>query len=416
MQWTLLLLLLVMLWGCASWAPDRDADPSAPHPLLLRAGRWQAHLVSPGGPLEFGLDINADGSSALWNGSERIVVPATTVAAATVVFDLPHYDARIVARMDGAGRLTGSWKKRIGEAQWAQLPFAATHEDRAEAPARARTAAADRFTGRWRVRFSSNDDPAVGIFSVDDSGAVEGTFMTTTGDYRFLAGQVEDGTLRLSCFDGAHAFLFKAIANEDGTLSGDFWSRDVWHETWTAERDAAVELPDAFGQTSWSEAVALSDLSFPDLAGHPTSLADPKFAGKARVLQIFGSWCPNCHDAALYLGELHRRYSSRGLSIVGLAFEVTDDFARNVAIVQRYIERHDTPYPVLIAGPSDKAAATEALRALDRVRSYPTTVFLHSDGRIRAIHTGFTGPATGAAYDALRREFEGIIEELLAED
>ena len=78
--------------------------------------------------------------------------------------------------------------------------------------------------------------------------------------------------------------------------------------------------------------------------------------------------------------------------------------------------RHKIEYPLLIAGLSDKKAATRSLPILDRVRAFPTTIFLHRSGRIRAIHTGFTGPATGGAYRKLQHEFESIIEELLEEE
>ena len=40
--------------------------------------------------------------------------------------------------------------------------------------------------------------------------SVAGTFLTETGDHRFLAGQVRGAEMYLSTFDGAHAFLYKA--------------------------------------------------------------------------------------------------------------------------------------------------------------------------------------------------------------
>ena len=70
-------------------------------------------------------------------------------------------------------------------------------------------------------------------------------------------------------------------------------------------------------------------------------------------------------------------------------------------------------YPVLVAGMSDKELATKSIPFLDRVRSYPTTIFVDSDDEVVAIHTGFTGPATGNAYDELKSQFEEIIQKLL---
>ena len=133
------------------------------------------------------------------------------------------------------------------------------------------------------------------------------------------------------------------------------------------------------------------------------------------MLVIFGSWCPNCNDATRLLVELDRKYRDRGLSIVGLAFEMTCELERDARQVRRYAEHHGIDYPLLAAGVSDKAEASKTLPLLDRIRSYPTTIFLHGDGRVRAVHQGYTGPATGAANDRLRADFRELIEELLAE-
>ena len=113
------------------------------------------------------------------------------------------------------------------------------------------------------------------------------------------------------------------------------------------------------------------------------------------------------------MAELDRTYRERGLSIVGLAFELTADHARSVEQVKRFTERHNIQYPILIAGLSDKAKATRTLRVLDRVKSYPTTIFMDSKGTVRAIYSGYSGPATGEAHTRLRETFIRIIEDLL---
>jgi len=382
------------------------------------AGTWRGWLASPGGDLPFGLEIHRgpEGHRAfVRNDPERIEIPERRVEGRRVVLAFPHYDSRIEAELV-EGSLTGTWTKRRGADRYSKMAFFAERgaQDRFDdlgpgAPA------AERFAGRYRVRFESSEDPAVAIFRAPDEEHVRGTFLTTVGDYRYLAGAARGHTLHLSCFDGAHAFLFHARRAPDGSLRGDFWSSESWHETWSAVRDDDAELPDAFEQTTWTGAIPLDRVVFPDLEGKPRSLDDPAFRGKARILQVFGSWCPNCHDASAYLSELDRRYGPLGLSIVGLAFEHTGDFERDARQVRRCAERHAITYPILVAGLSDKVKATETLRVLDRVRSYPTTIFLRRDGTVRAIHTGFSGPATGKAHRELRREFESILAELLRE-
>ena len=134
-----------------------------------------------------------------------------------------------------------------------------------------------------------------------------------------------------------------------------------------------------------------------------------------RLIYVFGSWCPNCHDAAEYFAELQKKYDGQRLSILGLAFEHTGDFERDSQQVRRYLERHGASYPVLIAGLSDKKEASQAVPFLDRVRSYPTTVFVDANNKVRAVHTGFSGPATGAAYVDLKQKFESLIDQMISE-
>ena len=94
---------------------------------------------------------------------------------------------------------------------------------------------------------------------------------------------------------------------------------------------------------------------------------------------------------------------------------IEGDFERDATQVRRFIDRHGIAFPVLIAGVADKAKASQQLPVLDRVRSYPTTIFMHADGSIEAIHTGYSGPATGEAYEELKRAFAQHIEAILDE-
>jgi thiol-disulfide isomerase/thioredoxin len=416
-----LIVLLLLLAGCAG-PPTRDTPLS---------GSWLARVMAGDEPVWFDLELQQDATgwhATVVNGEERIEVPVVTATGGAVTLDFPHYDSRIEARLSRVGtRLEGAWRKRRAADSWCVLPFVADAREASrwhEAPPWSGTERA--IAGRWAVRFESSSDPAVGEFHVTPEGEVRGTFLTTTGDYRYLAGRFTHPgptdssrhaapapTLRLSCFDGAHAFRFTARVQPDGSLAGDFWSGDRWHETWTATRDEHAALPDAFSLARATGAVSLNDLVFPDLDGTPCRLSDPQFAGKARILEVFGSWCPNCADAAAELVQLQQEYGPRGLAVIGLAFEVTGDFARDAAQVRRYAERHGITWPLLVAGLSDKDKATASLGLLDRVVAYPTLIFLDEAGTVRAVYTGFSGPATGEAYAKQHAEFVRVIEELL---
>ncbi len=395
---------------CLAWLQAAAAPGAA---LSFRAA-----LATPGGELAFGLELQPLETGAwtafLVNGEERIEVPRVAYDGRELVLELPHYDSRIRARRvtepaEASGtRFEGEWEKRRGQGS-ARLPFAAVPAVRGLVfppdPAAAELA------GRWAADFATDEAAAVLVLAATPAHALRGTFLTATGDYRYLAGRATSAAFELACFDGAHAFLFRATRRADGTLAGDFWSGDWHHETWTAKRDDSAALADPFAQTRWNGTTKLSDLRFPDLDGEPRALSE--FAGKATLLVVFGSWCPNCNDEAKLLAELDAKYRARGLAILGLAFELSGDSARDAAQVRIFAERHGLRVPFFLCGTADKDEATKALGLVDRVRAFPTTIFVGADGLPRAIHSGFAGPATGEEHVKLRREFETRIEALL---
>ena len=248
---------------------------------------------------------------------------------------------------------------------------------------------------------------------------VNATIETPTGDYRFLHGSVKHwlgagangASWTLSTFDGAHAFLIDAMKRGefDGTITGTFYSRNTWRETFTATRLAPGEdfdLPDPFSEVS---------LKPGETRLHLPLLDDPKYAGKPVIVKIMGTWCPNCHDATRLLVELYAEHHDDGLEILGLAYEHTEDEARSLRQIARFKERLGATWDIIPAGVSDKKKTAATLPALTDIKSYPTTIFLNRDHTVEAIHSGFSGPATGAAHQRLRERFESMIETLLAE-
>jgi hypothetical protein len=87
--------------------------------------------------------------------------------------------------------------------------------------------------------------------------------------------------------------------------------------------------------------------------------------------------------------------------------------ARAAGVGRRAAARHGVCWPLLVAGLADKDKATASLGLLDKVRAFPTTIFLDEQGQVRAVYTGFSGPATGAAYAEQHTEFVRVIEGLL---
>ncbi|MEM9558441.1 MAG: redoxin domain-containing protein [Acidobacteriota bacterium] len=415
----LALLLLLVATAC-----------SEPEPQLGDlTGPWRAVLESPGGELPFLLRIDETDAglrAVAINGHEEAPFTRVEVDGDAVSLRIDWYDAEIKAQRVGNDRLEGSWSRTAAGGETSSLPFVAS---RGEAPrfgavdeaivASADSESVPNLTGDWRVEFTDDEgtEAARGEFRTQADGTVHGTFLTPTGDYRFLAGDYTRGVLRLSTFDGAHAFLFRALAQSDGTLVGDFWSRDTYHARWTARRlgDDEEVLPDAWSQVGLTNDEGRFSFSFPDLDGEVLSLDDPRFDDKVVLVNLFGTWCPNCNDEAPLLAAWAKRFRDQGLEIVGLAYEFTGDLERDRKMVRRFRDRHAISYPLLLAGTSDKVDAAATLPDLDRVVAYPTSIFIGRDGRVRRIHSGFAGPGTGRHHAELVAELESYLRELLAE-
>ncbi len=401
-------LALALVAGCGEQRTDAPSEP----PL----GAWRAWLELPGGRAPFGLELGRDGAghrATLINGQERVRVPEAAVADGRVTLTFPAYNNRIEAEW-AEGRLTGTLTlvKRYGKEQ--RIPFAAVPGT--AAPSQPQATAEVDVSGRWEVSFTEpdgNQHPAVGEFA-QRGNRLFGTFLTETGDYRYLEGTVRGREVTLSKFDGAHAFLFKAV-EEDGRLTGRFWSGTEWQETWSAVRNPRATLADARRLTFLKPGYERFTFTFPDTDGEPVSLDDERFRGKVVVVTLAGSWCPNCHDEAAFMAPLYERLRGQGLEVVALMYEHLEDFDAAAAQVEKFRQKFGIEYTTLIAGISDKTEAGKTLPALNHVLAFPTTIFIGRGGRVRQIHTGFQGPGTGEHYEQLTREMTAFIEDLLAE-
>lgn len=384
---------------------------------MPEGGPWRAVIDLPGGALPFQFEVT--GASGQWqatviNGQERIPVPEFRLTADELRIAFPAFNTWIEARRHGTGyRGELTLVKRGGKQQ--KMPFRAEHGPRhrfVSDPASQPAAVA----GRWAVRFVDDDGEssiAVAEF-VQQGTALEGTFLTPTGDYRFLSGDVDGERIYLSTFDGAHAFLFSATLTPAGELQGDFWSGTQWHESWTARRDPDAALPDANSMTRFvGDRVAFA---FPDVNGDIVTFEDPRFAGKVVLITLAGSWCPNCHDEAAFMAPFYEQYRERGLEVVGLMFEHLDDFSEAAQQVRAFRDKFDIGYPLLVAGSSDKSRAGQVMPMLDRVYAFPTTIFVDRNGTVRRVHTGWNGPGTGKHYEELVADLTATVENLLAEN
>ncbi|MDT0557647.1 TlpA disulfide reductase family protein [Ichthyenterobacterium sp. W332] len=380
----------------------------------LKVGIYRAVLqVQDNKELPFNFEIADDNSVVIYNAEERIKDNQLTYKNDSIYITFPVYEGYIAGTVKN-GVLQGHY---IKESLDRVVPFnAEIGSKRFEINERK---SKFNISGNWETVFSKDIEGdeyiAKGIFT-QNGNVVNGTFRTTTGDYRFLEGVLNGNQLSLSAFDGAHAFLFTANVT-DSTMEGQFYSGNHWKEPFVAKINPDYELPDSDSLTYLKEGYDKFAFSFPDENGKIVSLQDERFKDKVVLVQIMGTWCPNCLDESRFYSEYYKNNSNEDIEIVALAFEYAKTKDRALTNIRRLRDNTEITYPILLAqiGSSDKGKANEKLPMLNHVLSYPTTIYIDKKGNVRKIHTGFNGPATGDKYNMFISEFDSFVKMLLLE-
>ena len=270
------------------------------------------------------------------------------------------------------------------------------------------------ISGRWKTTFSPNSkepENAVGIFE-QTAGTIKGTFLTETGDYRYLSGTIGTNQFQMSTFNGSWAFRFEGKVVGD-SIYGIFYSGKSYQTTWIGVRDQGAKLTDEKNLTYVVNDKPVQFDKIIDLKGKPFRYPNSKLENKVIVFQIMGTWCPNCMDETAYLSKIYNKYNKSGLEIIGLAYERTNEFNKASGLINRLKKRFNVDYEILITGLTGKDKASENFPMLNKISAFPTTIIIDKEGKVNTIHTGFSGPATGKAFEEFSRKTEILIEQLL---
>ncbi len=382
----------------------------------LLDGKWLFQLQLDENDSSIILPVNAQVDSQriiFRNGEEKIDVTEIKYWSDSVLITMPVFGSEFKGRME-TNTISGYYHNYNKGGEY-KIPFVARYdhgsrfEDADESVAN--------LSGTWDAWFLSPEgDSTKTIAHFKQSGSyVEGTFITEIGDYRYLEGVMDGNQLKLSTFDGAHAFLFVAELAADGSLKGIFRSGHLFKQYWLASRNENASLRGMKELTYLKAGYEKLEFSFPDVSGNIISLEDENFQNKVVIVQILGTWCPNCMDETRYLVELYNNYHKQGLEVIGLDFEIQPTLEYFKPRVRRFIRDLKVPYKIVLAGNADKKEAAEALPMLNHILSYPTAIIINKKGEIQEIHTGFSGPGTGEAYLNYKNDMEDLIESLLAE-
>ena len=385
---------------------------SCSNDIIPKLGEYRAEIKTKDNsilPFKFEL-INESNKliMVVENDKETLIYDDIIFEADSLKISMPPYDAVIIAKVENESLYGRYLKEESGK----EAPFFATinNESKFQSDKKANFS----LSGKYKTVFrAENPYPGLGLFT-QNGNEVSGTFRKNTGDTRFLSGITFGDSILLSTFDGAHPYLIKAEKKGDTIFGNLHYYNDSITEFWMIE-DQSYELADSKTLTKLKDGVQSINFNFKDTNGKFISLNDIQFKDKVVVVQILGTWCPNCLDETQFFLSYIEENPNEDLAFVGLSVEAAKTEENAMNRIKNMIDKFNIPYPVLLAqyGGTDKEKFLKKIPMLENIISYPTTIIIDKSGKVNSIHTGFNGPATGQAYIDYKKDFKTEIEGLL---
>lgn len=352
------------------------------------------------------------------NATEKIRISPVVMRGDSVFFSMPVFESSFSAKQNADGSMQGVWIKGTsgGFQRWPFYAFPNQNYRFAKSGGNAK----ENISGKWDVTITwpnGLEEKALAEFEQQDNH-LTGTFLTTTGDYRYLEGIVTGDSLKLSTFDGAHAYAFTAKIENDKEISGGEYNYGIADkETWKAVKDDNVKPPVSTEATKLRKGDSTLNFTFKDLDDKPVSIKDERFKDKVVIIQIMGSWCPNCMDETKFLADYYKQNRDRDVEVIALAYEYTTNEERSKNSLRKFQQRLDVQYPMLITGVTsgDEEKTEKTLPQLTPIQTFPTTIFLDKKGKVREIHQTFYGPGTGQYFIEYEKMFSALVNGLLKE-
>lgn len=384
----------------------------------LKNATWRATLLrEDGNQIVFNLGVEQQRGKTVFyviNGEEKMKVDDVRFVKDSLFINMPVFESSFKLKVVAKDSLSGTWIKR-GTSKDQTMPFTAS----ANQPYRFAAVngdATEQAGGKWKIDFIRGDkhEAAIGNFKQNGNN-VTGSILTPSGDYRFLSGIVTGNLLQLSTFDGVHAMVFTARINKGSITEGQTISSKAPVGNWVAVKDDNATLPAEKLTKVKDGQDGTLNFSFKDLDGKTVSINDKRFKNKVVVIQLMGSWCPNCMDETAFMSEYYKKNKQRGVEMIGLAYEYTTDVERSTQSLRKFQKRFDVKYPILISSAtvSDPQRTEKTLPQLTDIKVFPTTIIVGKDGKVADIETDFFGPGTGEYNTRYVEKFGKTIDELL---
>lgn len=395
---------------------------SAANQPFIKEGIWRGEfdLAEQKVPFNFELTGKSPESATftLLNGSRRDDFPVKQEADGTLFIKMNTYDAAVVAKIDDAGHISGYYKSLVPRNGFTDLPFKAEHGKswRFVEPGKDVAPKAD-LSGKWAFKVISKDKTLNNVALLKQEGnKLTGVTLAITGDSRELEGTVQGDEFWLAHFSGPSPRLIHGKITEDGRIVGSF-GRGVYDNVkFEGTKDPNADLPDLYSLTYLKDGAKTLDFSFPSIdGGKLVSLRDEKYKGKVTIVEIIGTWCPNCTDQTRFLAPWFAANKHRGVEAIAIGFEQKDDLAYASYTLGTLKKKYGIEYDLVFGGIADKKVATEKLKGINYLAAFPTTFIIDRKGEVREIYTGFTGTITGSYYDNYVAKFNQLLDELIAE-
>jgi thiol-disulfide isomerase/thioredoxin len=381
---------------------------------FIAEGPWWGVFHQPNGT-EVPFNFEVKGKTAttakvfLVNGPERFAASGVSQKGDSLFIAFDQFDNELAIKADDK-KLSGVLRKK--DLSGRTIPVDATFGETYRFADNGEKPAAD-LSGKYDAIFkgrNGTDEKKVGIFKQQGS-KLSATFLSITGDSRYLEGVVQGNKFYLSSFIGSGASYYTGTFDSSGQITGT-----ANGSSFTATKNADAALPDPYKLTYLKEGYKTFDFSLPDADGNKVSLKDDKFKNKVIILTIGGTWCPNCIDEAGFVAPWYQKNKNRGVEVIGVQFERKADPAYVKNAMENFKKRFNITYTEIFGGLADKKAVAESFPALNTFLSFPTILFIDKKGNVDKIYTGFTGPATGAYYTQFIKEFNDEVDQLLKKD
>ncbi len=387
-----------------------------------KEGVWRGVFTINEQKVPFNFEVKGnkaeDAIFTLINGTRQDHFHVKQTASDSLFIKMNTYDAALVAKVHPDGHLTGEYRSLVPSFRGNSLSFTAEYGKsyRFVEPGKDIAPAAN-LSGKWEIKLISKEPVANQVALLEQKGnKLTGVIMTVVGDSRELEGTVQGNEFVLSGFTGPNPVLIKGKINEDKTLSAEI-DRGLYVTQkleWTKNKKA--ELPDPYALTSLKEGQNKLDFTFPDLNGKTVKLSDAKYKGKVVIVEIIGTWCPNCTDQTAFLSPWYKANKHRGVEAIAVGFEQKDDLEYAKYTLGKLKEKYGIEYDILFGGIADKKLASEKFAALNKMMAFPTTIIIGRDGTVKQIHTGYTGEVTGKYYKNYVKKWNKDLDKYIAEE